>query len=120
MRAKTIRERLTHPKDVLTGTIQCGSAAYDAGCIFYKEYHLESIPGDELLFEDLNEFMDLYRDYYDVFVAKTESSKPEVEKEGAEVVCDFNIKDKLEEIKRYIWNVYHKPNHREDRQYYGE
>ena len=48
-RAKQIRAKLFNSENVLIGTINSGSTAYDAGCIYYKEYHLDTIPEDDIL-----------------------------------------------------------------------
>ena len=44
--------------------IDTGSPGYDAGCIAYKKYDLSSMPNDESLFEDLHNFVELYKRYY--------------------------------------------------------
>lgn len=60
-RASDIQEQLN--LENVSG-INTGSPGYDAGCIAYKKYDLPSMPNDEILFEDLHNFVELYKRYY--------------------------------------------------------
>ena len=65
-RAVQIRTMISNSYGAEVDGIQSGSSAYDAGCIYYKEYHPDTIPEDEKLFDDLNQFLDMYREYYEM------------------------------------------------------
>ena len=45
-------------------SIDSGSPAYNAGCVYYKKYDLSNLPNDSQLISDLRDFMALYADYY--------------------------------------------------------
>lgn len=83
-RAQVIRDAIGDHGNALSGFINSGSKAYDAGCIFYKEYTASNVPNDEILKNDLNLFIDLYKKYYDLFVDKNVLIKNSKEKEGEE------------------------------------
>ena len=105
-RAKQIRDTLANTGDALTGTIDCGSKAYNAGCIFYKEYHLQTIPEDDVLVSDLMQFIELYREYYQAFVYKepdsNESDGNEGSSSGGETKVPVSTKEAIHHIKDYI------------------
>ena len=44
--------------------IDSGSPGYDAGCIYYIKYDLNTLPDDSQLISDLQGFMAVYADYY--------------------------------------------------------
>lgn len=50
------------------GAIHTGSEIYDAACVYYTKYTLDSLPDDEGLKHDLLDFVVLYKKYYDVYV----------------------------------------------------
>ena len=105
-RAKQIRDRLSNNGNVLTGTIDCGSKAYNAGCIFYKEYHLQTIPEDDVLVSDLMQFIELYREYYQAFVCNepdsNESDGNEGSSNGGETKVPVSTKEVIRQIRDYI------------------
>ena len=100
-RAKTIRDAICGCGDVLCGPIDSGSKAYDAGCIYYKEYNLNNIPDDDVLIADLQEFIELYRKYYDTFVLKDSDLRKDDLKEGEDEVL-VSTKETIQQIKEYI------------------
>lgn len=96
-RAADIRIRIGEFADLKTDSINTGSKAYDAGCIYYKKYTLESMPNDDELFRDLARFISAYQAYYDkVFVG----SKNEGTKEESEM--DMSTGNILGDIAKYI------------------
>lgn len=100
-RANEIREAIGETSDVCYGPIDCGSKAYDAGCIFYKEYHLENIPGDTALIQDLLQFISLYQKYYTLFVENSAGSVSYPGEEGEDSV-PLSTKEAINQIKNYI------------------
>ena len=100
-RAKQIRDSLANSGTAMSGTINSGSKAYDAGCIYYKEYHLDSIPEDEVLISDLLQFVELYREYYEVFVCNNPDSSKE-DKKGGEKEVPVSTKEAIKQVKEYI------------------
>ncbi len=74
-KANNIRNKLRNVPNLLSGEIKTGSLAYDAGCIFFKKYELNSLPNDEQLYSDLLKFIEVYGAYYnDVFFEENFSS----------------------------------------------
>ena len=100
-RANEIREAIGEISDVRYGPINCGSKAYDAGCIFYKEYHLENIPDDDALIQDLLHFISLYQKYYTLFVENSAGITP-YPREGGEDFVPLSTKETINRIKNYI------------------
>ena len=45
-----------------------GAEGYDAACVYNKKYTLDNLPDDEGLKADLLKFLDVYKQYYDIFV----------------------------------------------------
>ena len=100
-RANEIREAIGGISDARYGPINCGSKAYDAGCIFYKEYHLENIPDDAVLTQDLLQFVSLYQKYYTLFLENTAEITPYPREEDEDFV-PLSTKEAINSIKRYI------------------
>jgi len=72
-RAKNIRSEIGSFPGLGSNPIDTGSKAYDAGCIYYIKYTLDSLPEDEKLYSDLNKFIEAYKAYYDkVFLQEGE------------------------------------------------
>ena len=96
-RALEIRKIIKNNYGFSSGEIDTGNKGYDAGCIFFKKYDLESFPDDdELLFKDLNDFMLMYKGYCnDVFGENSVSPEDE---EGDRMSDNGSI----EMIKTYI------------------
>ena len=95
-RAREIRAVLKHD-NLHVGPCNSSSKPYDAGCIYYKDYQIETIPDDEHLIEDLNLFIDIYTDYYRVFYEN---------KSIEQAVQDTSMKkdtlESLQQIESYI------------------
>ncbi len=73
--ADSIRKLLNAKPGQLTGKIETGSPAYDAGCIFYIKYSLDSIPEDENLKSDLLGMVDVYEQYVEEVFLKDDVKK---------------------------------------------
>lgn len=101
MRAKQIRDLLAGGDDVKSGMIDSGSKAYDAGCIYYKEYHLGTIPEDDELISDLRQFVELYREYYKIFI-HDELDNREKDIKGGEEEMSTSTKVTINKIEDYI------------------
>ena len=100
-RAKQIRAKLSNSENVLIGTINSGSTAYDAGCIYYKEYHLDTIPEDDILISDLKQFVELYQKYYKTFVCENTNNVAE-NLQGGENEVPVSTKEAILQIRDYI------------------
>lgn len=73
-RACDIRNKIGQFEGLKSDPINTGSKLYDAGCIYYVKYTLDSLPEDEKLYSDLQRFIDAYKAYYDmVFLASNTS-----------------------------------------------
>ena len=82
-RAKNIRSEIGSFPGLGSDPIDTGSKAYDAGCIYYIKYTLDSLPEDEKLYSDLNKFIEAYKAYYDkVFLTSEENDVQVKEGEG--------------------------------------
>ncbi|SCH49128.1 MrcB family domain-containing protein [Romboutsia sp. 1001713B170207_170306_H8] len=47
---------------------------YEEGCIFYKQYNLGSIPSEEALLHDLENMIEIYKEYYyNIFLTNNEA-----------------------------------------------
>ncbi len=70
LREKTglLRKQLSIPAGATYESIETGSSAYDAGCVFSKSYTLDTLPDDQTLLSDLHGFVMAYEVYFnDVF-----------------------------------------------------
>ena len=63
-----LRSNAVHIRDIVGSVsfatdelIKCGSQNYDAGAVCYKKYTLDTLPHEEMLFEDLKEFVAFFR-----------------------------------------------------------
>lgn len=97
IKAEDIRNRIGEFADLKSDPITTGSKAYDAGCIYYKKYTLESLSEDAELYRDLDKFIAAYQAYYEKVFA---SSIPE--ENGEESEGDMSIGEKLSNIVKYI------------------
>ena len=99
--AEEIRGKIGNFERLKCDPINTGSPAYDAGCIYYKRYTLESLPQDEELFADLSQFIRVYQRYYELYYAENTKVKGSVSTvEVGEVM--LGVKDTLNEINKYI------------------
>ena len=64
-RARTIRNQIGDFEGLASDAINTGSKPYDAGCIYYKKYTLDTLPEDEVLYSDLQRLIEAYQAYYD-------------------------------------------------------
>ena len=97
-RAQSIRSKIGSFPGLESSLIGSGSKDYDAGCIYYIKYTLDSLPEDEKLYSDLNKFIEAYKAYYDkVFLT---SEKNDVQVEEGEV--DLQVGQQIERIFEYI------------------
>ena len=67
LRAQIVRDEIANYNQESIEEIRTGKLEYDAGCIFYKKYSIESLPNDEILYKDLHDFINLYEVYYNIF-----------------------------------------------------
>ena len=95
-RAREIRAVLKHDS-LHVGPCNSSSKPYDAGCIYYKDYQIDTIPDDEQLIEDLNLFIDIYSDYYRVFY-ENES----IEQAEQDTSMKNDTLERLQQIESYI------------------
>ena len=97
-RAKNIRSEIGSFPGLGSDPIDTGSKAYDAGCIYYIKYTLDSLPEDEKLYSDLNKFIEAYKAYYDkVFLTSEENDVQVEEGEG-----ELQVGQQIEGIFEYI------------------
>ena len=95
-RAREIRAVLKHD-NLHVGPCNSSSKPYDAGCIYYKDYQIETIPDDEHLIEDLNLFIDLYSNYYRVFY-----ENKSIEQAEQDTSMKKDTLESLQQIESYI------------------
>ena len=97
-RAQSIRGKIGSFPGLEISLNGSGSKAYDAGCIYYIKYTLDSLPEDEELYSDLNKFIEAYKAYYDkVFLASEENDVQVEEGEG-----ELQVGQQIEKIFEYI------------------
>ena len=97
-RAKSIRSKIGPFDGLKSDSINTGAKSYDAGCIYYVKYTLDSLPDDEELYSDLRRFIEAYQAYYkNVFLV---SNSDDAMEEGEE---DLQTDDKLIKISEYIY-----------------
>lgn len=81
-----LRSNAVHIRDIVGSVpfatdelIKCGSQNYDAGAVCYKKYTLDTLPDEEMLFEDLKEFVAIYSRYAEWYLngATSEESNNE-------------------------------------------
>ena len=97
-RAQSIRSKIGSFPGLESSLIGSGSKAYDAGCIYYIKYTLDSLPEDEKLYSDLNKFIEAYKAYYDkVFLTSEENDVQVEEGEG-----ELQVGQQIEKIFEYI------------------
>lgn len=99
--AEKIREIISNTTQA-HGRIDSGSPGYDAGCVYYKEYNLGTLPDDSQLISDLRDFIALYADYYSK-ISGTEwrpTTMQYPDASGGEE--ELSVKDTIVQIKKYI------------------
>lgn len=97
-RAQSIRSKIGSFPGLESSLIGSGSKAYDAGCIYYIKYTLDSLSEDEILYSDLNKFIEAYKAYYDkVFLTSEENDLQVEEGEG-----ELQVGQQIERIFEYI------------------
>lgn len=97
-RAQSIRSKIGSFPGLESSLNGSGSKAYDAGCIYYIKYMLDSLPEDEKLYSDLNKFIEAYKAYYDkVFLTSEENDVQVEEGEG-----ELQVGQQIEKIFEYI------------------
>ena len=97
-RAKNIRSEIGSFQGLGSDPIDTGSKAYDAGCIYYIKYTLDSLPEDEKLYSDLNKFIEAYKAYYDKVFLTSEENDVQV-KVGEE---ELQVEQQIKKIFEYI------------------
>ena len=97
-RAQSIRSKIGSFLGLESSLNGSGSKAYDAGCIYYIKYTLDSLPEDEELYSDLSKFIEAYKAYYDkVFLTSEENNVQVEEGEG-----ELQVGQQIEGIFEYI------------------
>lgn len=97
-RAQSIRSKIGSFSGLESSLNGSGSKAYDAGCIYYIKYTLDSLPEDEKLYSDLNKFIEAYKAYYDkVFLTSEENDVQVEEGEG-----ELQVGQQIEKVFEYI------------------
>lgn len=97
-RAQSIRSKIGSFPGLESSLNGSGSKDYDAGCIYYIKYTLDSLPEDEKLYSDLNKFIEAYKAYYDkVFLTSEENDVQVEEGEG-----ELQVGQQIEKIFEYI------------------
>ena len=97
LRANNIRSKIGQFAGLKSDPIDTGSKAYDAGCIYYVKYTLESLPEDEKLYSDLQRFIEAYQAYYDMFFLSSDTAVRSKEREE-----EMQAEEKLKYIAEYI------------------
>ena len=97
-RAQSIRSIIGSFPGLESSLIGSGSKAYDAGCIYYIKYTLDSLPEDEKLYSDLNKFIEVYKAYYDKVFLTSEENDVQV-KVGEE---ELQVEQQIKKIFEYI------------------
>ena len=97
-RAKNIRSEIGSFQGLGSDPIDTGSKAYDAGCIYYIKYTLDSLPEDEKLYSDLNKFIEAYKAYYDKVFLTSDENDVQV-KVGEE---ELQVEQQIKKIFEYI------------------
>lgn len=99
-RAGDIRATLNNTNKLDYGEISTGSKAYDAGCIFFRKYTVNEIPDDDILYRDLEFFVDAYRQYYEKHISDdTNDTSGAKTGDGEEKMSES---ERIDFIKRYI------------------
>ena len=96
LRASNIRSKIGQLSGLQFDPIDTGSKPYDAGCIYYIKYTLETLPEDDELYADLLKFIEAYETYYDKVYVKLGKSKNT--KEGEKL----SPRDQINKISEYI------------------
>lgn len=97
-RAQSIRSKIGSFPGLESSLNGSGSKAYDAGCIYYIKYTLDSLPEDEKLYSDLSKFIEAYKAYYDkVFLTSEENDVQVEEGEGK-----LQVGQQIEKVFEYI------------------
>ncbi len=96
-RANSIRSKIGQFAGLKSDPIDTGSKAYDAGCIYYVKYTLDSLPEDEKLYSDLQRFIEAYQAYYNIIFTALNTS--DQVKEGEE---DLQVGEQIGKIAAFI------------------
>lgn len=90
-------------------SIKTGSDNYDAGCIYYKKYTLDTLPDDAELKNNLSDFIKIYEEYYKkVFIIQEQDIQYEVLNNDTSnnlIIKEDNrmtVEKRIEGIKSYI------------------
>ena len=95
--ASKIRSKITLPSKVSLDEINSGNAAYDAGCVCYIKYTADDMPSDENLKEDLLAFLDIYKEYYELFYANQNEWWPSQE--------EYPLNLTKDDWKKYLFEI---------------
>lgn len=97
-RAHSIRNQIGEFDGLASDSINTGSKPYDAGCIYYKKYTLDTLPEDEELYSDLQRLIEAYQAYYDKIFSNSSVTANQT-KEGEE---ELQTEEQLAKIAAFI------------------
>jgi len=97
-KAHTIRNQIGEFDGLASDSINTGSKPYDAGCIYYKKYTLDTLPEDEELYSDLQRLIEAYQAYYDKIFSISRVTANQT-KEGEE---ELQTEEQLAKIAAFI------------------
>ena len=90
--------KITESLQAASDAINTGSKPYDAGCIYYKKYTLDTLPEDEVLYSDLQRLIEAYQAYYDKIFSNSSVTANQT-KEGEE---ELQTEEQLAKIAAFI------------------
>lgn len=97
-RAHSIRNQIGEFDGLASDSINTGSKPYDAGCIYYKKYTLNTLPEDEELYSDLQRLIEAYQAYYDKIFSNSSVTANQT-KDGEE---ELQTEEQLAKIAAFI------------------
>jgi len=100
--AASIRSALGNTSFNSDNNLSVGNEFYEQGAIFYKEYLVNTIPEDSILFDDLERMVEIYNSYYSSFVENQKGTEEDTSTNLENVYEEFDVKDEMQRISEYI------------------
>lgn len=105
-KAKLIRESISSRNFIPRSDLILGNKFYEKGCIFYKEYSIETLPDNNSLVSDIKNMVEIYQEYYKLFeqngeIEKVDDSDDDIDDYESEVM-EINIQEEVSRISKYI------------------
>ena len=97
--AKKIREIVGSVSFICDDQIKCGALNYDAGAVCYKKYTLDTLPDDEQLYADLQEFISIYSRYAEWYLKGERHCESDVDDHPVGIFDSWEIVDETTAIK---------------------